>query len=55
MLTARLTRLVEEDVLEKRPYQTNPDRAAACYLYEASPVMATGGVDNVFVREEAAD
>ncbi len=36
-------------------YQTNPDRAAACYLYEGSPVMATGGVDNVFVREEAAD
>ena len=26
VLTARLTRLVEEDVLEKRPYQTNPER-----------------------------
>jgi DNA-binding HxlR family transcriptional regulator len=26
VLTARLTRLVDEDVLEKRPYQTNPER-----------------------------
>jgi len=42
--------------LEARPplYQTNPDRAAACYLYESSPVMAAGGVDHVFVRDEAA-
>jgi oligopeptide/dipeptide ABC transporter ATP-binding protein len=46
-----------ERCLESRPplFQTNPDRAAACYLYEGSPAMAAGGVDHVFVRDEAAD
>lgn len=43
--------------LEVRPplYQTNPDRAAACYLYDDAPVMGAAGVDHVFVSTEAAD
>jgi oligopeptide/dipeptide ABC transporter ATP-binding protein len=41
--------------IESRPplYQTNPDRAAACYLYDNSPVMDTGGVDRVFASAAA--
>ena len=47
-----------DQCLQSRPplYQTDPDRAAACYLYADSPLMGgTGGVDSVFVRPEAAD
>jgi peptide/nickel transport system ATP-binding protein len=42
--------------LESRPplYQTNPDRAAACYLYDDSPALDAGGVDQVFA-DAAAD
>ena len=42
--------------LEARPplYQTNPDRAAACYLYDDSPALHAGGVDQVFA-DVAAD
>ncbi len=34
-------------------YRTNPDRAAACYLYDAAPVMATGAVNTVFASDAA--
>jgi hypothetical protein len=46
-----------DQCLQARPplYQVNPDRAASCYLYADSPVLATGGVDRVFAGAEAAD
>jgi len=34
-------------------YQTNPNRAAACYLYDDAPVMATGVVNTVFASDAA--
>jgi oligopeptide/dipeptide ABC transporter ATP-binding protein len=42
--------------IEARPplYQTNPDRAAACYLYDDAPALDAGGVDQVFA-DVAAD
>ena len=31
-------------------YQTDPQRAAACFLYEESPVLDTDHMDTVFRR-----
>jgi peptide/nickel transport system ATP-binding protein len=35
-------------------YQTDSHRAAACFLYEQSPVLDTGHMDNVFRRTDGA-
>lgn len=36
--------------LQQRPplYRTDPDRAAACYLYDGSPAVTSGSVNEVF-------
>ena len=36
-------------------YQTEPQRAAACFLYEGAPVLATEEMDQVFQSKVAVN